>query len=413
MAQVPQELLDAIVGQVQDLQSLKNCALSGSVLRRTSQRILLDSLVLDSDRNMLHTSTAALTLLTESPHVARYVTRLSVRLLPGIPYHQILGDVLSKLTRVRRCTIGGQKLLCRWNDPRLSSVIPVVVDFIQRQDLVELQLLLLDLTPSTLARLVSIAPAISLKYVHLEHKSFMAGASIDSMGETIRIPSRTQQLQLLFLSDTNQIRNALSQPIFASCTENVRKLGLPVVEGYESTITAAARGLEHIRFERVGAFPPCVPVLFFSFTPFISPAAGPCVSSLPPLPSLRSVDLKVHACDPHVPWLLGSLASILTSCPATVEEISITCTVAYAIFRYPYFTPEAMNTLHETLIKHDPLPRIRWRLGYRWRDSHISTVTARDFERFLHVGLPAVYKGKLIVERCWVGGDLGQWSVQW
>ncbi|KAJ7651551.1 hypothetical protein DFH06DRAFT_1207352 [Mycena polygramma] len=82
---ISQELVDAIVCEVDDICSLKACALAGSVFRGRSQRILLQSLTLDA----LPKVSGILTLLEESPHIAAYITGLKI-------------EILNRLTNVRR-----------------------------------------------------------------------------------------------------------------------------------------------------------------------------------------------------------------------------------------------------------------------------------------------------------------------
>lgn len=133
----------------------------------------------------------------------------------------------------------------RWDDHSFNSVL---VTFIQRQNLVELRLNLLHFTPPALAVLVSSAPALTFNYVELD-----LGRHMDGQGGTMAANSGPEQL--LFHVDPTTILNALSRPRPVSWMRNIRKLGLPVIEGYELTITAAAGSLEHIRFERSRAFP--------------------------------------------------------------------------------------------------------------------------------------------------------------
>ncbi|KAJ7877778.1 hypothetical protein B0H13DRAFT_2346940 [Mycena leptocephala] len=60
MSFLPQELLDAIVNEVHDMETLKNCPLAGYTLREPRRQ----------------NYAAACKLLEESPHIAHYITRL-------------------------------------------------------------------------------------------------------------------------------------------------------------------------------------------------------------------------------------------------------------------------------------------------------------------------------------------------
>ncbi|KAJ7870671.1 hypothetical protein B0H13DRAFT_2350296 [Mycena leptocephala] len=99
---LPQELVHKIVCQL-DVRSLKACSLAGSPFRHTSQRILLRSITLDGSTRPSN-CIAAHALLTESPRVAAYITRLTI-FLPSkdtiaeeVEEVESLVQILSRLT---------------------------------------------------------------------------------------------------------------------------------------------------------------------------------------------------------------------------------------------------------------------------------------------------------------------------
>ncbi|KAJ7031697.1 hypothetical protein C8F04DRAFT_1262565 [Mycena alexandri] len=105
VAPLPQELVDAIVSEVADPNSLKACALASLSFRGPSQRALHSSLTLHG-----HQDSAVREFLTTSPHITLYVTKLKMKLPPPhAPFSEFdsLEWILSKLTRVNRCVITG------------------------------------------------------------------------------------------------------------------------------------------------------------------------------------------------------------------------------------------------------------------------------------------------------------------
>ncbi|KAK7064648.1 hypothetical protein R3P38DRAFT_53515 [Favolaschia claudopus] len=155
---VPQELIDAIVGEIEDMQSLKACALAGTMFRDPCQRILLHSLALDDS---IPKVAAASALLQSSPHIAIHVTHLEIRFGTSINATitdssdmTSLDDVLDKLMNVDHCTliIGIE-----------NCVIPIdsISNFLVRQPLHRLKIChFYSIPPVTLARLLVLAPVV-------------------------------------------------------------------------------------------------------------------------------------------------------------------------------------------------------------------------------------------------------------
>ncbi|KAF7313976.1 Peroxidase [Mycena chlorophos] len=112
MARLPQELLEAILHELYDVPSLKNCSLSGSQLCPSAQRLLLHKLRLRQN------IPAALTLLEESPHVAPYFTTLHLTLTESLtssaPMLNMLTLVLNRLSGVTRCEVYGRGWWAAW-----------------------------------------------------------------------------------------------------------------------------------------------------------------------------------------------------------------------------------------------------------------------------------------------------------
>ncbi|KAJ7088232.1 hypothetical protein C8R43DRAFT_1050869 [Mycena crocata] len=165
MTHVPQELIEAIIRQLDDTPSLKSCSLASYSFRDPSQRILHRSLRLEpwySTGSEIYR--AVNTHLTESPHLAEYITEFSVLLLQHIPVPdaQSLCQVLGVLKKVCRFTIGSTAAAPRWDDADLAPVFTGILHFIRRQDLTELHLLDLRSIPTAvLVELVCSAPIVS------------------------------------------------------------------------------------------------------------------------------------------------------------------------------------------------------------------------------------------------------------
>ncbi|KAJ6493219.1 hypothetical protein C8R45DRAFT_1136244, partial [Mycena sanguinolenta] len=113
---LPQELVDAILSEVDDLASLKARSLVESRFRVPSQRILLDRITLSGlskvDQSHLENYGAVRTLLEESPQIATYITTLKLRLhLPSVDMQAVDTDslqrVLRHLVNVRQFTLHG------------------------------------------------------------------------------------------------------------------------------------------------------------------------------------------------------------------------------------------------------------------------------------------------------------------
>ncbi|KAJ7493965.1 hypothetical protein FB451DRAFT_1215771 [Mycena latifolia] len=264
---IPQELIDAIVFEVQHTESLKACALVSSSFCGPSQRILLCSLTLDNRNPRAVSYSAACTRLTESPHLAAYITRCYIKLdaPESRPPLSNLRELLGKLTNVRRFSLRGDPGPQGWDD-----LAPILIDFFERQRLLEVHLRFVQrLPPPVLASVVSSVQAVSFWSVQMDraHNGPLPPFqhAVSSM-EQLRIsgPSRT-------------VCDVLSRPECAVYMANLKKLVLrPHLVSHSAIISAANRRLEHLRFDST----------FLTIHAAIPP--------LPPLVTLRSIDLIIH-----------------------------------------------------------------------------------------------------------------------
>jgi hypothetical protein len=200
---------------------------------------------------------AAHALLTESPRVAAYITRLTI-FLPSkdtIPEEveevESLVQILSRLANVRRCILEGD-IEIDWQDlaPSLSSVIP---DFLARQPLHELHVLDIKMMPlPVFSRLLRAAPMIFLLWVSI------AEGDDDDSAVSPGEPRSAHTLRRLGLKQgTKNLCEVLTRPQLASETAALRDLeiisdGMATVHSH-SLIRSAANTLERIRFFWPGA----------------------------------------------------------------------------------------------------------------------------------------------------------------
>ncbi|KAJ7351354.1 hypothetical protein DFH08DRAFT_992745 [Mycena albidolilacea] len=102
---IPQELVNSILDEVRDRESLNSCSLVGSMFRAPSQHIILQSITLSGwlkDTSESENYGAPHTLLEESPHVASYITALELRLNLPVVDPNNLEWVLRRTTAVAR-----------------------------------------------------------------------------------------------------------------------------------------------------------------------------------------------------------------------------------------------------------------------------------------------------------------------
>jgi hypothetical protein len=220
---VPQELVDAIVCELDDVPSLKARALAGSMFRETSQRILLSSITLDQNLKESYT------FLEESPHVASYTTLLSIRHTwnPPVSHITSLQQILQvgTLLNVRKCVLSsmGHVFRASYHTPAFTSTL---LDFLARQPLRELHLLIATAVPPTVVlRLLSTAPRISFFRVSVEKDG---GTSSD----TSRSPPNVPKVEdLVVESGTDDIYQLLALPQFKLCTSALRRLFVHLLLG--------------------------------------------------------------------------------------------------------------------------------------------------------------------------------------
>ncbi|KAJ7627958.1 hypothetical protein DFH06DRAFT_1480682 [Mycena polygramma] len=350
----PQELIDAIISEVKDISSLKACALAASECRVPAQRTLLSSLTLEHSWS----PDEACVLLRDSPHVAKYITRLCVRMHPGKRSTDTLRELLGKLTNVRKCTIRGDVDGRDWGSLRRTAL--PVIEFARRQNVAELHVLFIDALPlRILALLISSAPILSFYDVWI-------GVSAEPV--PLVVPALMEQL---LVRGPVSVLEALGRTKFASYI---------------------AKTLEHIHFQDISLVPSLSSVL-----------------------RLRSVDLGITVMTSNGPALLAKLSSICNSCPATLRQINIS---VQAFNPAVVLNAAALSALDVVLFRCHASPVIRWRLDFDTGTTppigpvKIAAQLAQ-FTVFMQAGLPQMAAaGRLIVERYLLGGDTGEWAIR-
>ncbi|KAK7018789.1 hypothetical protein VNI00_018218 [Paramarasmius palmivorus] len=103
--QLPQEVLDTILNKLHledDVQTLKQCALTARCLVQTAQRILFYEVWLD-EGSLRHNPHFFLILVEDSPHLAKYVTELGLCIIsPQWGNEYPLAYLLSRLQSLKR-----------------------------------------------------------------------------------------------------------------------------------------------------------------------------------------------------------------------------------------------------------------------------------------------------------------------
>ncbi|KAJ7475053.1 hypothetical protein FB451DRAFT_1247384 [Mycena latifolia] len=347
MPPLPQELVDSIVGEVGDFDSLKACSLV-MPLRYSSQRILLRSLTLKNPRSSLPNYAAVRDLFSQSPHVATYITRVKIELPRSNTNSadlESLYQVLRNLANVHRCILDGSGgvwgHLTAW--PHLTpATVSAISDFLLCQPLQELHVDSIEkMSPSTFVRLITAAPLLGMRHVYSDANS--VEISLESL---LNEPSAPR---LVLDTGSGDVAALLVRPDFSPLTAAIR--GLSILEHHNGSglVSSVAHRLERLHIK-------C------TITPTLWQL------SFPPLPALRSAEFAFRFAHSAAPELAAAILSILhhISSPA-LGEIIITY-LNFAQQRLPELDPQFLAALDSALVVHPAGPQIRWRLDHRGDD---------------------------------------------
>ncbi|KAJ7070295.1 hypothetical protein B0H15DRAFT_957809 [Mycena belliarum] len=336
MPSLPQELLDSIVGEVEESAALKACATAGPRLCAASQRILLSRLTLRRTASSSYNYTAIRELLEQSPHIARYITRLRFLVTPlASPPSAVdiesLQNVLEKLGHVHRISLEGDRGEWESLPPRIASLL---LKTVSRKNLHELHISLIHSIPlAEFSQLVGAAPLMSLRNVSV------------SLGSPLTQPLALETLVLDRGCDL--LCRLLASRELASYTAGLRIRTLRLRSDYShasAIIAASSTTLVHIRLE-------CYM------------DTHPSALALPRLPRLQSLEI-LPAFDPaHVRLLPETLAPLLAPAAApALSAITATCVPAYHTgpVALDAHSRALLSRLDGVLMAHPAPPRLRW-----------------------------------------------------
>ncbi|KAF7373442.1 hypothetical protein MSAN_00553900 [Mycena sanguinolenta] len=290
-ADLPPNIINAIIAEIDDVESLKACSLVASSLRFNCQCILLSTLTVVGWK-----CDATLKLLSESPHIPGYVTNLIVR-LSYIHGDQTIAfrQISAKLRNLRRCTLDGQIGSGTWDEENGLLIPPphlplFALEFLRRQPLCELSLVSVRIPTSVLWSLSTAVPKLCFRQ-----------SVIPEQGESATVLQRPV-LQSLILRSANDLGQYIARPENRWCLAALRHLSISSSSGKwaEELIEAVSSTIEHINFDCPG-----VPPL-----------------NLPHLPALRTLQLTFFvnkiiydevATTTARPEILSKTADILSS----------------------------------------------------------------------------------------------------
>ncbi|KAJ7819740.1 hypothetical protein B0H13DRAFT_2452622 [Mycena leptocephala] len=371
---IPQEIIDSILGEVDDVGSLKSCALVAPEFCQPSQRILLRSLTVESGYKDSDPSnyTAVFRLLSESPHIAVYIRELTIQLPVG---HTALQDIetlrwiLAKMTEVQHCTLTVKYIQdTRWSSlhPTLSSSI---LDFITKQRLRSITLACLqDITLPVLRRLITSTSRL--------HCAFLGGDPQGKRLQDVERPCPPSLDCLILDSDSRYVTDLLARPESEARTRKLNRLAVTYANSMVF-IRRAAATLQHIRLNCAGVD------IQSEIIPFEVP-----------LPALRFIEIALNFWNRDEPWLIDLISRILTSnSTATIEEVIVT----YGIYQSPPVDisesfQSFLTKLEDLPFQHPAAPRIRWRLAY-------ANVDVAQLVNLIQVKMPRLHAaGRLVFE---------------
>ncbi|KAJ6535562.1 hypothetical protein B0H19DRAFT_1080032 [Mycena capillaripes] len=135
------------------------------------------------------------------------------------------------------------------------------------------------------------------------------------------------------------------------------------------------------------------------------------LSPLPPLSTLRLLDLVIRAINSTAAWLIGNLPRLLSSAPPSLQEISVTCTT---LIRPPlqqsYPKPEALEAIDTLITRVPSSPRLKWRLDF---ERNTPEQAFAEFVSFVMRGMPRIYEmDKVSVQRHSFRDDMREWPIR-
>ncbi|KAJ7290650.1 hypothetical protein C8J57DRAFT_1276242 [Mycena rebaudengoi] len=284
------------------------------------------------------------------------------------------------MTKVQHCTLGVKYIQdTRWSSlhPKFSSSI---LDFITKQRLHSITLdSLQDVTLPVLLRLITSTSRLEC--------AFLGGDPQGNRLQDVERPCPPSLDCLILDSDSRYVTELLARPESEARTRNLNRLAVPYANSMVF-INRAAVTLKHIRLDCTGLD------IQLEIIPF----------EFPPLPSLRSIEIKLRFWNRDEPRLIDLISRILTSnSTATIEDVIVT----YGIHHSPpvdisELFQSFLTKLEDLPFRHPVAPHIRWRLAY-------ANVDVAQLVNLIQVKMPRLHAtGRLVFEPF----DL-YWSSEW
>ncbi|KAJ7658245.1 hypothetical protein DFH06DRAFT_448248 [Mycena polygramma] len=365
MPALSQELVDAIIEELSDFDSLKQCSLVGPAFRYPSQRILLRFLTLRAPSAIAPQRTpfsTVLGFLEESPHVTGFITNLTVwipRAVSPIAEIETLIKVLDRLTKVRSCALSGaagkeETSAQKWKGIP-ANLATALLGFLARQPLDRLRVRSLTFLPiSILAHILASATMVTfVEAVCMEGCSMEDGSHPDiDETSTLVLPESFCLRSLGGGRIAVSILQVLVHPQFAKHLAHLRQLELPVNwSEYQYGLRILRTAADHLEQVTLNC------LSYHTHKPIILP--------LPPLPMLQRFEFSLSIEDLGASWFTDAIVALLA--PALTPSLT---KLVVRIRRERYNsqvnpTTNLLSALDDAVIAHPASPSIRWEVNYK------------------------------------------------
>ncbi|KAJ7676956.1 hypothetical protein DFH06DRAFT_616112 [Mycena polygramma] len=378
MSVFPQELIEAIVDELDDVPSLKSCCLAGSPFLTSSQRSLHCFLTVGLGSSL---TAARCTFLEETPHIAAYIIRISIQLPinSATPEVRDVLRVLTVLTNVRICILRAALMRVHWERQISPYLSMCMTGFLLRQPLRELYVRTIDDIPlQVLVKFLHAAPAISFSDSSLSNDMWGTASFQPLPDASLAQPPVIKRLS--FAHGCDNIVETLSRQQVTFDPTALRELQITLPrftddEVYGHTIICfAAHALESVTIALGGSTPPPIP----GFTS--------------PLPALRSLGLKFAIAAPDLRWIADTVSTFL-SASAALTTLFISIHPLLASSDYPPFLDTelvVMRALEAELLTRPGVPRVIWRFEKSSRYDMMSD----SFAALMRRAMPKLHKQK-------------------
>ncbi|KAF7377115.1 hypothetical protein MSAN_00130500 [Mycena sanguinolenta] len=336
MAQLPQELIDAIVQEVKNKDDLQACSLTARNLVAASQSGLFRQMSLrwDSSSRIAPAFARARSFLYECPHLSSYIRELTLD-LPSFHQGQVILETILQMLlhggHLERLAINGHAQ--HWDEllSQLTLTIPSIIELPSMQCLHLLRI-------SSLPASVVFQAASSVRVLSLNRVIPQRVRDI-----TANIPPNTH-LETLILPWCLTTETLLRACDFLLAVQNLRRLSVDMhSSGYHhSLIASSSAHLQYLEIE-CGAFS----------TPL----------NLPPLPALRSLAvLLAKSVDVDRLWTLPeNLTSTIAALPAVcphLETLKLTIHIR-TLEMEPKWHDHSPFPVFDSLFYREQLPLLR------------------------------------------------------